>query len=86
MKRKQLGRSDMEITSLGLGTWAIGGAGYAFGWGPQDDDASIAAMHRALELGIRSKLEIVHVPSSPSLADGPTRGRPSLPLTSITAD
>jgi len=42
----------MDITTVGLGAWAIGGGGWAFGWGPQDDDASIAAMRHALELGI----------------------------------
>jgi aryl-alcohol dehydrogenase-like predicted oxidoreductase len=42
----------MEITTLGLGAWAMGGAGWAFGWGPQDDLASIATIHHAIELGI----------------------------------
>jgi len=42
----------MQITPLGLGTWAIGGGGWAFGWGPQDDEASIATIHRAIDLGI----------------------------------
>jgi len=51
MPRRRLGRTDLEITSLGLGTWAIGGP-WAFGWGPQDDGASIAAIHRAVEVGI----------------------------------
>jgi len=37
---------------MGFGAWAIGGAGWEFGWGDQDDKASIAAIHRALELGI----------------------------------
>jgi aryl-alcohol dehydrogenase-like predicted oxidoreductase len=49
---KQLGNSDMKLTSIGLGAWAIGGAGYAFGWGEQDDKDSIAAIHKALELGL----------------------------------
>jgi aryl-alcohol dehydrogenase-like predicted oxidoreductase len=49
---RQLGTSDLHITAVGLGTWAIGGAGWEFGWGPQDDDASLAAMRRAAELGI----------------------------------
>ncbi len=48
---KQLGNSDLQISSIGLGTWAIGGEG-AFGWGPQDDADSIAAIHRSAELGI----------------------------------
>ncbi|MEZ4412964.1 MAG: aldo/keto reductase [Gemmatimonadales bacterium] len=51
LQRRRLGQTDLEITSLGLGTWAIGGP-WAFGWGPQDDTASVAAIHRAAELGI----------------------------------
>jgi aryl-alcohol dehydrogenase-like predicted oxidoreductase len=52
MKTKRLGNSDLFITPMGFGAWAIGGAGWEFGWGEQDDKASIAAIHRALELGI----------------------------------
>src|ERR1700731_3298873 len=52
MKTKQLGNSDLSITPVGFGAWAIGGAGWGFGWGDQDDKGSIAAIHRALELGI----------------------------------
>jgi aryl-alcohol dehydrogenase-like predicted oxidoreductase len=51
MSLKLLGNSDLNITSIGLGTWAIGGEG-AFGWGPQDDAQSIAAIRRAVERGI----------------------------------
>jgi aryl-alcohol dehydrogenase-like predicted oxidoreductase len=46
------GATDMEITRVGFGAWAIGGGGWEFGWGPQEDDESIAAIHRALELGV----------------------------------
>jgi aryl-alcohol dehydrogenase-like predicted oxidoreductase len=49
---RQLGTTDMNITRVGFGAWAAGGGGYAGGWGPQDDDQSIAAMNRALELGV----------------------------------
>ena len=52
MKTKRLGRSDLNITPIGFGSWAIGGSGWEFGWGEQDDKQSIAAIHRALELGI----------------------------------
>jgi aryl-alcohol dehydrogenase-like predicted oxidoreductase len=48
----RLGNTDLEITRVGFGAWAIGGNGYAFGWGPQDDEASIATIHHALERGI----------------------------------
>jgi aryl-alcohol dehydrogenase-like predicted oxidoreductase len=52
METRRLGNSDLMITPVGFGAWAIGGAGYDFGWGPQDDADSIAAIHRALELGV----------------------------------
>jgi aryl-alcohol dehydrogenase-like predicted oxidoreductase len=52
MQKKRLGNSDMEITPIGIGAWAIGGGGWAFAWGPQDDKASIRAIHAALDRGI----------------------------------
>jgi aryl-alcohol dehydrogenase-like predicted oxidoreductase len=52
MKTRQLGNSDLYITPVGFGSWAIGGAGWQFGWGKQNDDDSIAAIHRSLELGV----------------------------------
>jgi aryl-alcohol dehydrogenase-like predicted oxidoreductase len=50
---RPLGSSGIAITTLGFGSWAIGGGGWSFGWGPQDDAASIAAMQHAVELGIK---------------------------------
>src|SRR5271168_1003491 len=52
MKTKQLGNSDLSITPVGYGSWAIGGSGWQFAWGKQNDNDSIAAIHRALELGV----------------------------------
>ena len=52
MQTRVLGNSDLKLTPLGLGAWAIGGGGWAFGWGPQDDQDSINAIHEALDLGI----------------------------------
>ena len=49
---RPLGTSGLEITPVGFGAWAIGGGGWSFGWGPQDDAASLAAMRRALEVGV----------------------------------
>ncbi len=49
---KQLGNSDLQISSIGFGAWAIGGGDWQFSWGHQEDDDSVAAIHRALELGI----------------------------------
>jgi aryl-alcohol dehydrogenase-like predicted oxidoreductase len=52
MRTTELGRTGMEISRVGFGAWAIGGAEYDWGWGEQDDDDSSAAVHRALELGV----------------------------------
>ena len=52
MKTRKLGSSDLDITLIGFGAWAIGGGDWQFGWGSQEDSDSIAAIHRALELGI----------------------------------
>jgi aryl-alcohol dehydrogenase-like predicted oxidoreductase len=52
MKTRVLGNSDLHITPVGFGAWAIGGGDWQFGWGEQDDRDSIAAIHRALELGV----------------------------------
>ncbi len=52
MQTRQLGNSDLQITRVGYGAWAIGGPGWQFAWGDQDDNHSVAAIHRALELGV----------------------------------
>src|SRR5579863_7795268 len=52
LNKRSLGSSGLKITTVGFGAWAIGGGGWSFGWGPQDDEASIAAMRHAVELGI----------------------------------
>ena len=49
---RALGNSDLQITPIGFGAWAVGGGDWEFSWGPQDDNDSIAAIHRALDLGI----------------------------------
>ncbi len=51
MQTRILGNSDLKITPLGFGAWAVGGE-WKFGWGPQSDDDSIKAIHRAIELGM----------------------------------
>jgi len=48
----KLGSTGLEITRVGFGAWAIGGGGWQFGWGPQDEAESLAAIERALELGV----------------------------------
>ena len=49
---RTLGNSDLQLTPIGFGAWAIGGGNWEFAWGPQDDNESIAAIHRALDLGV----------------------------------
>ncbi|GCF10509.1 aldo/keto reductase [Dictyobacter arantiisoli] len=52
MHTRQFGKTDMQITPIGIGAWAIGGGNWEFGWGSQDDTKSIATIKRGLELGI----------------------------------
>jgi aryl-alcohol dehydrogenase-like predicted oxidoreductase len=52
MDTKRLGDSDLNITRIGFGAWAIGGGGWKFAWGPQDDKESIAAINAALDAGV----------------------------------
>src|ERR1700751_1794588 len=52
LETAQLGSTGLEITRVGFGAWAIGGGGWEFGWGPQEDEESIDAIHRALDLGV----------------------------------
>jgi aryl-alcohol dehydrogenase-like predicted oxidoreductase len=49
---RTLGNSDLHLTSIGFGAWAIGGGEWKFAWGPQDDNESVAAIRRALDLGV----------------------------------
>src|SRR5437868_6713339 len=52
MHTRRLGNSDLDITPIGFGAWAIGGGGWAFAWGGQDDADSVAAIREALDLGV----------------------------------
>ncbi len=52
MQTRKLGNSDLHITRVGYGAWAIGGSGWQFAWGSQNDNDSIAAIHRSLQLGV----------------------------------
>jgi aryl-alcohol dehydrogenase-like predicted oxidoreductase len=49
---RPLGNSDLALTPIGFGAWAIGGGNWEFAWGPQNDNESIAAIHRALDMGV----------------------------------
>ena len=52
LRTRPLGTSGLDITRVGFGAWAIGGGGWSFGWGPQDDTASLSAMRHALDRGV----------------------------------
>src|SRR5581483_1696482 len=52
MEKRTLGNSDLAITRIGVGAWAMGGGGWTWSWGPQDDDESIGAIHEALDRGV----------------------------------
>ena len=52
MQTRQLGNSDLQITPIGIGAWAMGGGDWAFAWGAQDDQDSINAIHAALDAGM----------------------------------
>lgn len=49
---RRFGRTDMHITRVGFGAWAIGGPDWAAGWGAQDDEASVVAIRHAVERGV----------------------------------
>lgn len=52
IQKRALGTTGLQITTVGYGTWAVGGGGWSFGWGPQDDDASVKAIAHAVSLGV----------------------------------
>ncbi len=52
LTQRRLGNTDLHLTTVGLGTWAMGGGDWKFGWGPQDDALSIRTLHEAVDLGI----------------------------------
>lgn len=52
MRKRRCGSTGLELTVIGFGAWAIGGGNWRFGWGPQDDEEAVAAIRRALDLGV----------------------------------
>jgi aryl-alcohol dehydrogenase-like predicted oxidoreductase len=52
MQTRTLGSTDLKITPVGIGAWAMGGGDWAFSWGPQEDEKSVAAIHAALDAGV----------------------------------
>ena len=82
MQTKQLGNSDLRITPIGVGAWAIGGSGWAFAWGPQDDNDSIAAIHAALDKGVNwiDTAAVYGLGHSEEVVGKAIRGRANPPL------
>ena len=56
MTLRQLGNSDLNIARMGIGAWAIGGGKWEFGWGPQNDNDSIEAIHAGLDQGLNWRI------------------------------
>ena len=82
MQKKRLGASDLEITPIGVGAWAMGGGDWQFAWGPQDDDESVDAIHRALDKGINwiDTAAIYGLGHSEEVVAKALAGRPNKPL------
>src|SRR6266700_2069295 len=70
MQTKQLGNSDLKLTPIGVGAWAMGGSGWAFAWGPQDDDDSISAIRAALDRGVNHIGVLAYSPMKSGLLSG----------------
>src|SRR5580700_3294781 len=82
MQTKQLGNSDLHITPMGIGAWAMGGGGWAFAWGPQDDDESVAAIHAALDAGLNwiDTAAVYGLGHSEEVVARALKGRPNKPF------
>ena len=52
MRKRRLGKTQLEFTTIGIGTWAIGGGEWSYGWGDQDEKEAVAGIHRGIELGV----------------------------------
>jgi len=79
---KQLGNSDLQLTAIGFGAWAIGGGNWDFAWGAQDDDESVGAIHQALDEGINwiDTAAIYGLGHSEEIVGKAVRGRAEKPL------
>jgi aryl-alcohol dehydrogenase-like predicted oxidoreductase len=79
---KQLGNSDLQLTAIGFGAWAIGGGNWDFAWGAQDDDESVGAIHQALDEGINwiDTAAIYGLGHSEEIVGKAVKGRAEKPL------
>jgi aryl-alcohol dehydrogenase-like predicted oxidoreductase len=82
MQKKRLGNSDLELTPIGVGAWAMGGGGWAFAWGPQDDNESVAAIEAALDGGVNwiDTAAVYGLGHSEEVVARAVKGRPAKPL------
>ena len=82
MQTRQLGNSDMQLTAIGFGAWAIGGGDWQFAWGSQDDNESIGAIQHALDLGINwiDTAAIYGLGHSEEVVGRALQGRPKKPF------
>jgi aryl-alcohol dehydrogenase-like predicted oxidoreductase len=82
MQKRKLGASDLEITPIGVGAWAMGGGGWQFAWGAQDDRESVDAIHHALDQGINwiDTAAIYGLGHSEEVVGQAIAGRPDKPL------
>ena len=82
---RELGRSGIQVSALGMGCWAIGGPSWAgetpVGWGKVDDEESIGAVHRALELGVNffDTADVYGTGALADMADFPSLHSPDRP-------
>ncbi len=81
MTKRKLGNSDLEITPIGVGAWAIGGSGWQFAWGPQDDNDSISAIRAALDAGLNwiDTAAVYGMGHSEEIVGRAVQGRPNRP-------
>ncbi len=82
MRTKKLGWTEMNFTVVGFGSWAMGGGGWKFSWGPQNDQESIAAIHRAIDLGVNwiDTAPVYGLGHSEEIVGKAVRGMSSRPL------
>src|SRR5450631_1927674 len=87
MNLRKLGPSDLNITPIGIGAWAIGGGKWEFAWGSQDDTESIVAIHAGLERGINwiDTAAVYGLGHSEEWSAEPSGGSASVPMSSPSA-
>jgi len=82
METRRLGDTDLRLTEIGLGTWAMGGGDWRFSGGPQDDEQSVRTIHRAMELGVNwiDTAPVYGLGHAEEIVGRATKGIPDRPL------